>query len=65
MICEELGWFKRERDGDVPDVTRLKRVLGIEGKMLVAGMTYATEIEEKLAIEILRAMDFDPVDFGL
>lgn len=49
-ICERIGWTKRE-------TTQLARALG---QMPTGRDSFQTEIEEDLAVKILRAIHVDP-----
>jgi hypothetical protein len=60
-ICQRLGWVSKHRAYHPPDLSRLERTIGTRPDKGVYRQTTKPEI----AAAIIRACDFDPVDFGL
>ncbi len=63
-ISRRLGWTKKNRrNGKAGDSTRLKRRVGLARESTT--QTFTQMIRRDLAAEIVRAIDRDPVEFGL
>lgn len=65
-VARRLGWMKYSGHTD-PDVTRLRRALGIAPVIAArTGARYTNQrIGYDLALLIARALNIDPVDVGL
>lgn len=65
-ICRELGWKKHRKREPFEDVTRLKRALGIVPYTDTRGPgQFRRQLAYPTAVAIVRAIDRDPVEFGL
>ena len=60
-ICRELGWFL----GGKPDVTRLKRRLGITPNISRGERLLQTHMGYEMAVALAKAMDLDPFEAGV
>lgn len=63
-ICRRTGWMRPDRP--YPDITRLKRRLGLAETTTHSHQTLLTRtIRYDLACQIVEAIGRDPVEFGL
>lgn len=67
--CRALGWERRQGAAGrcQAETTRFKRAIGLvpQGTRRGRPGKASTTINYDLAVDIIRALDFDPVDFGL
>ncbi len=65
-VCRTIGWFRHDQRRNAPDTARLKRALGILPSYKSGYAPKPTvKVNYGTALAIVRALDFDPVDFGL
>lgn len=65
--CRRLGWETRTRGETLPDISRIKRLIGHSAYMPGGGkQTYIkTGICHRSAMNLCKALNIDPVDIGL
>lgn len=65
QMCRELEWYTNTSNGIRLDVTRLKRSIGAKPQIKRGKKTIAKQIGYDRAMKIIRAIGYDPVDWGL
>lgn len=71
IICFRMGWMEdrrrnsRKKMEHKPEDGRLLRALGLKPESYRGKTTYRTHITDKVALEITRALNLDPIDIGL
>lgn len=64
--CRQLGWKKHRKRDPSEDVSRLKKMLGVAPYTDKRGPgQFKRQLAYPVAVAIIRAIDRDPVDFGL
>ncbi len=66
-IARNLGWWRKRSGWEVasPDITRVKRTLGIAPYRSNGRTLVRTQIQYHRAVELAEAMNVDPVEVGI
>lgn len=60
QLANNMGWFRHKKDGtEEPNAMKAKRTIGLD-----PGQPRKT-VPYDLAVQIIEACHFDPVDYGL
>ena len=66
-ICRSLGWTRKRVKGGIGDTSRLKRGVGLLPSKDSSGncTVFTRTMRYDNAVRVVRAIDRDPVEFGL
>ena len=70
-LAFRMGYVRKDKrtanlDGKAADITRLKRRLGVVDEYHSNGRRYRTKgISYEIAVRVVKALERDPVDFGV